>query len=151
MCLVYFQSVLYQLATMMPADILKEASHTSQYWCQTSQTTGQILLHTGYMRNTQHGPDDGLDSPCSEEKQDVASHGFHHIWLKLWNYKQFTQKLSATINFFLLYTTIKDGHLCYPINTFLQLVFTWNFHHVCFTYWCSSWNILYSNMLATFC
>ena len=37
------------------------------------------------MRNTQHGPNDGLDSLHSscEEKQDVALHGFYHIWLKL--------------------------------------------------------------------
>ena len=151
MCLVYFKSVLYQLATMTPADILEEASHTSQYWCQTLQTTGQIHLHTGHMRNTQHGLNDGLDSPQCEEKQDVAYQGFHHIQLKLWNYKQFMQKLSITVNFFSYVQQSKMVTLCHPINTFLQLVFTWNFYHVCFTYWCSSWNILYSNMLATFC
>ena len=85
MCLVYFKSVLYQLATMTPADILEEASYTSQYQCQTLQTTGQIHLHTGHTRNTQHGPNDGLDLLCSivKKKQDVTYHVFHHIWLKL--------------------------------------------------------------------
>ena len=70
---------------MTQAESLKRSSHTHQYGCQTSLTTGQIYLNVGHTRNTQHGPNDGLDSlhlSC-EEKQDVTHCGFHHIHLRL--------------------------------------------------------------------
>ena len=67
------ESVLYQLAAMTSAEILEKKQSRQSKLMSNIADNRPDYLNTGHMRNTQLGPNDGLDSLCSRVRKSKMS------------------------------------------------------------------------------